>query len=273
MTDHYFEHSLAKIHYYKFGSGSKPMLCFHGYGMHGKQFKVLTPVLGEEYTFYGFDLFFHKETRLNDQSLEAVKKGITKKEFADLIADFCTFENIDLFSIIGYSMGSFYATTVLDQLPERVKEFILISPSSVKPGVVLKFFALNKIGNKLVERLTLSEKGLFRLLLLMKGLRVIDQVGYNILYKEIATTELRFSFYACLTYLRFWKTEEAHLIKTLNDYAIKSIFIFGKRDAMYPAHIADHLIPSIKNATKLVLDENHEIITPDFAHELARLLR
>ena len=61
------------------------MLCaFHGYGMHGKQFKLLEGSLGEHYTFYGFDLFFHKETQLKDQSLAAIQKGISKKALVDL---------------------------------------------------------------------------------------------------------------------------------------------------------------------------------------------
>ena len=61
MTDHYFENALVKLHYYKFGNGPQIMLCFHGYGMHGKQFKILEgTALASKYTFYGFDLFFHR---------------------------------------------------------------------------------------------------------------------------------------------------------------------------------------------------------------------
>ena len=273
MTDHYFKHAVATIHYYKFGTGSKSMLSFHGYGMHGKQFKILEPELGNNYTFYGFDLFFHKETRLVDQSIEHIKRGITKRQFAELVEAFCVHEKIDRFSAMGYSMGTFYATTVVDELAHRIDEFILISPSSIRPGNVIKFLSLNKIGNRFLERLTSSDTGLLRLLSFLKRVKVVDEIGYKILYKEVATPELRFGFYACLTYLRFWNTNEAHLIDQLNKYAIKSIFIFGKRDAMYPQHIADHLIPKIKNASKLVLDENHEMINHNFAIELARLLK
>jgi hypothetical protein len=79
MTEHYFEDQFVKLHYYKFGSGPQHMLCFHGFGMHGKQFKLLDTHLGHQYTFWGFDLFFHKETRLKDQSLATVKKGCKKQ--------------------------------------------------------------------------------------------------------------------------------------------------------------------------------------------------
>src|ERR1700749_4801027 len=81
LTSHYFENSFVTLHYYKFGNGPQNMLCFHGYGMHGKQFISLEPALGQKYTFYGFDLFFHKETKLKDQSLNTIKYNrITKKQ-------------------------------------------------------------------------------------------------------------------------------------------------------------------------------------------------
>ena len=73
------------------------MLCFHGYGMHGKQFISLEPALGDKYTFYGFDLFFHKATKLQDQSLPAIKNPLTKKAFADLIVEFCASVGINRF--------------------------------------------------------------------------------------------------------------------------------------------------------------------------------
>src|ERR1035437_7254609 len=109
MTNHYFENELVKLHYYKFGEGQQNMLCFHGYGMHGKQFKILETTLGSKYTFFGFDLFFHKETKLKDQSLQSVKKGINKEELASLFADLCKSEGIEHFSVIGDSMGTHYA--------------------------------------------------------------------------------------------------------------------------------------------------------------------
>ncbi|HZY37074.1 MAG TPA: alpha/beta hydrolase, partial [Mucilaginibacter sp.] len=134
MTQHYFENEFANLHYYKFGAGPKAMLCFHGYGMHGKQFKLLEGSLGSKYTFYGFDLFFHKETKLNDQSLATIQKGITKKELVALVDEFNKFEGIDRFSVIGYSMGSHYATVIAEELADRIDEYIIAAPSSLNPG-------------------------------------------------------------------------------------------------------------------------------------------
>ncbi len=160
MTGHYFENDLVNLHYYKFGNGPQNMLCFHGYGMHGKQFKILESTLGSKYTFWGFDLFFHKETKLKDQSLEAVKKGIGKKALAALFADFCEHEGIERFSVIGYSMGTHYAAIIVEELADKIDGFIVAAPSCLNPGILIPFFSKNKSGNKILEKLALNEKAL-----------------------------------------------------------------------------------------------------------------
>lgn len=248
------------------------MLCFHGYGMHGKQFISLEPALGNKYTFIGFDLFFHKETKLHDQTLTAVKSPITKKAFAGLIAEFCAFENINRFSVIGYSMGSHFATVVVEKMGERVDEYIVAAPSSINPGLLIRAFSKYKLGNKLLERFTQSEGALINVLNFSKRLGLIDDVGRNILYKEIDTPELRFNLYASFTYLRLFETDEDKLIQVLVEQNIRSIFIFGKRDAMYPPRIGTKFLKKMPNAEVIMLDKNHEMIDKDFVAALSGLL-
>jgi pimeloyl-ACP methyl ester carboxylesterase len=248
------------------------MLCFHGFGMHGKQFLALAPELGNKYTFWGFDLFFHKETKLKDNSLAAVKTGLTKKQLADLIVSFCKTMQIDRFSVIGYSMGSHYATAVVEELPFLINEYIVAAPSSIKPGRMVSFFSRNAAGNKILEKIVLSKNAMVNLLVTCKRVGLIDAEGYNILLKEIETEELRFNMYACFTYLRFLITDEAKLTRSLNDYDIRSIFIFGKRDKKYPLAIGKAFLPRIKNAEIIDMDESHEIINKRFAAVLGGLL-
>ncbi len=272
MTSHYFENELVKMHYYQFGNGKKAMLCFHGYGMHGKQFRHLEENLGNDYTFYGFDLFFHKQTRLIDESVINVKKGISKKELTNFFLRFCSSKSIDDFSVLAYSMGSFYACTLAEEAPERINELIIAAPASFKPGKVVTFLSRNKIGNVLLERLALSSNGMTGLLALLKKVNVIDKNAYEILYREIATPQLRFAFFACASYLRFLKLDTEKFLTALNHHQTKSIFIFGSRDKSYPAKIGQSIIPKIKQAKQLVLDENHDMINKNFAEKLAILL-
>ncbi|MDF2431028.1 MAG: hypothetical protein JWP44_659 [Mucilaginibacter sp.] len=272
MTDHYFENDLVNLHYYKFGNGPLNMLCFHGYGMHGKQFKILESTLGEKYTFYGFDLFFHKETKLKDQSLAAVKKGISKAALAGLITDFCDYEKIERFSVIGYSMGSHFATAIVEELAPKVDAYIVAAPSCLKPGALITFFSKYSAGNKILEKLILDEKKLTGLLRSLKRFKIIDEEAYKILYSEVSTPELRFNFYACFIYLRFLETNQPVLLDAITYYNIKSIFIFGRKDKSFPPTSGKAFIKKIKDAKVVILDEGHEMIKRSFVAALTGLL-
>lgn len=270
ITQHQFDHPLAHLNYYKFGEGKKTMLCFHGYGMHGKQFKMLEEKLGNEYTFYGFDLFFHKETKLKNADLAAIKEGISKETLAKFISDFCDSLQIDKFSVIGYSMGTHYAVALTEILYERIENLIIIAPAALKPGKLVEFFSKNKIGNKILEKLVLSEKALINLLKFSKRFNFVDDVGYNILLKEINTAELRLSLYACFTYLRFLDTDKNQLLQILKSNRIKALFISGSRDKMYPPSIAQQFCKDLPNAQLIVLNENHEMLNQAFVDELTK---
>jgi pimeloyl-ACP methyl ester carboxylesterase len=272
MSEYYFENERVVMHYYKFGIGAKHMLCFHGYGMHGKQFKVLEEALGHQYTFYGFDLFFHKKTKLKDQSLDTVKKGISKRELSALFLAFCKKTDIQDFSIIAHSMGSHYATTLVEEIPERVNELFIAAPSSFKPGKIITFLSSNKIGNKLLERLALSNNGMTDLLSILKRIRAIDQEAYDILLREVATPELRFSFYACASYMRFLNLNVPKFIENLNQHQIKSIFVFGKRDKSYPSKIGNSIIPKIALGKQVIINEDHNMINLNLGHTLSEML-
>ena len=272
MTDHYFENDFIKLHYYKFGNGPQHMLCFHGFGMHGKQFRVLEEKLGQHYTFWGFDLPFHKQTILKDQSLATIKKGYTKQQLTEVVLAFCEHEQIESFSVIGYSMGTHFATILAEEIPERINEYIVAAPSSINPGTLVRFFGKNKIGNKILEKLILNGKATLNLLRLLKKVGFIDSEVKAILYNEVATPELRFSVYSCFTALRNLETDENKLIQSLQKHHIKSIFIFGERDRNYLPAIGRAFFKKYKPTEIIVLNENHDMINKNFAAKLTDVL-
>lgn len=272
MTAHFFNHKLVNLHYYRFGNGPKTMLCFHGYGMHGKQFFVLKEKLGDEYTFYGFDLFFHKETMLHDQSIEQVKRGISKIDYCELITAFCAHQAIDRFSVIGYSLGTHYASVLAEKEAQRIDELFILAPSFLKILPILQVFSKNVVANLAFRKLFLSERGIEMVLSVCKKVGVIDLKSHGILSKEMATPQLRFAFYANVTYLRYLQAKQSDLIETLNDNKVKCHFIFGERDKMYPQHLADVMISKLNFASKTTLDEDHDMVNKNLPAKIYDLM-
>ncbi|MFD0939765.1 alpha/beta fold hydrolase [Pedobacter boryungensis] len=272
MTSHFFNHPLVNLHYYRFGNGPKTMLCFHGYGMHGKQFSVLKEKLGNEYTFYGFDLFFHKETTLHDQSIQQVKNGISKTDFCELITSFCAMQGIDRFCVIGYSLGSHYASVLAEKEAQRIDQLFILAPAFLKVFPPFQVMSKNKIANYAFRKLFLSENGIKVVLNFCKTLRIIDEKSHGILKSEMATKDLRFAFYANVTYLRYLQVKEIDLITSLNEHNVKCFFLFGQRDKMYPQHLADEMISKLNFAHKTTLDEDHDMVNKNLPDKIYKLM-
>lgn len=265
MTSHFFKHALVNLHYYRFGNGPKAMLCFHGYGMHGRQFKILEETLGSDYTFYGFDLFFHEQTTLVNNEVNTVKKGLTTAQFSEIFKEFLELQEIAYFSVIAYSLGSYYAAALAQHLAKRLDHLIILAPLFAKPFPIMNFFSKNSLGNKIFEKLLLSKHTAEWLLQFALKLKIIDLKTREILNKEIGTKELRFSMYASITFLKFLTVNEQALVESLNSANVKSYFIFGKRDKLFPPHITDNLIRNLNNAKHLVLDEDHEMVNENLS--------
>lgn len=272
MTSHFFNHPIVDLHYYRFGTGPQKMLCFHGYGMHGRQFKVLEHEFGDTYTFYGFDLFFHKQTAIRDLSLANLKRGITKAEFCELMLAFCKQEAINDFSMMAYSLGTNYAIIMAESRQFKIDTVFLIAPAFLKIPPIVKVLAKNGLANFCFRKLFLSENGVGALLNVAKAIGIVDAQGYEILKAELATKELRFTFYATVTYLRHTQPNLKDLVQVLNEQNRKTVFIFGKRDQLFPQHIADNLIAKLNTTKKVILDEDHDLVNANLANHLHQFI-
>lgn len=272
MTDHFFDHPIVDLHYYRFGNGPRKMLCFHGYGMHGRQFQVLADKFGRDYTFYGFDLFFHKETKLKKNSVDHIKRGISKSEFCELMNAFCQYESISRYSIISYSLGTHYATVLAEQDASRIDKLIMMAPAFLRVFLPLRVVAKNKVANYIFQKIFLSENRVKSILKMCRKFGVVDEKGHHILLSEMETLELRFAFYANVTYLRYMEPDQNRLAKALNENKVDCYFIFGKRDPMFPSTLADNLIKKLNSVKKLVIDEDHDMVNTNLPDKIYNLI-
>ncbi|MDQ7947774.1 MAG: alpha/beta hydrolase [Pedobacter sp.] len=272
MTSRYFHHQLVDLHYYRFGSGPKAMLCFHGYGMHGRQFRVLESQLGESYTFYGFDLFFHNQTKLRHPSLAHIKDPIDIPAFLELMEAFCMHESIERFSVIAYSMGTHYASVLTTLMASRIDDVFMLAPSFLRVFFLLDLLAKNKTANLIFYRLFMSARVMKTALFIGKKLLLIADKDYQVLCKEMAEPSMRYAFYGNVTYSRHLDVRKDVFTKALNLHHVRCHFIFGERDRVYHAKIADQLMANLTHATKTILDEDHDMVNENLPAKIYQLL-
>lgn len=124
---------IKSLNHHKLGHGPKILLAFHGIGQTGLTcFESFSQLLGDHYTIYAFDLFFHGQSKgphgnedFSDQDI------ITKILWKTLIFDFLAENKIDRFDIVAFSMGGRFALATLEEFPDKIDNAFLIAPDGV----------------------------------------------------------------------------------------------------------------------------------------------
>jgi pimeloyl-ACP methyl ester carboxylesterase len=258
----YFSSQTAQYHYHVYGTGKQILLAFHGFGMRGTQFRVLEEALGQKYTIYSFDLFFHGETKLFDTSRKAVKKSINKKDFAQDMLSFL--ESINQhnqkFSLLSYSIGSKLALSLISEIPNQIEEAYFVAPDGIKPNLLLETGAKSKILNQIFWKLVYSPKTVKYLLNKLFRFKYIDASLHYILSKEFTSTETRLTCYNTITYFAELNLNKKLIINQINDAEINTHFYFGSKDVLFPPKIGKDFTKKLKNSNLHIINDGHDLV-------------
>ncbi|SEJ12761.1 Pimeloyl-ACP methyl ester carboxylesterase [Dyadobacter koreensis] len=121
------------LHYHRLGHGPKILLTFHGIGQTGLTcFKSFSELLGDHYTIYAFDLFFHGQSKgLHGNDDFSDQDIVTKTFWSKLISEFLEENQIDRFDIAAFSMGGRFALATLEEFSPKIDNAFLIAPDGV----------------------------------------------------------------------------------------------------------------------------------------------
>lgn len=122
-----FRHS--RLSYTRSGTGPRSLLLFHGFGQNHTAFAKYGEVLGNAFTLYAIDLYFHgSEWGNGDRPLE-------KKEWNEIFRHFLRENNIERFSLLGFSMGAKFALACAEAQPEKVDALFLLAPDGIRTNL------------------------------------------------------------------------------------------------------------------------------------------
>jgi pimeloyl-ACP methyl ester carboxylesterase len=252
---------LGKVHYHEYGTGNKPLLAFHGYGMTGKQFNVLERSLMQQYRIYGFDHFFHGESKLADWTEQQILAGMPKVMVRTYVDEWFKIHGKQRFSVMGYSIGANLAMILIEDYADMIDEVILMAPDGI---AVYKGFEilLNKIWGRYGFSLITKSKWLApSLLKILKKIEIIDDSLYQIAFNEIDTEQKRQDVYYTLNLIRLLKPDTRKIAELINRHQIGCTFIFGRHDNLFPLKPALPFIKSLATAKVHEIEMGHWLVT------------
>jgi len=260
---------LGKVHYHEYGTGVKPLLAFHGYGMTGKQFHVLEQSVLSEYRVYGFDHFFHGESQLDNWTEKQIIAGIPKQMVRAYIDEWFKLHGRQRISLMAYSIGANFALILLEEYPDLVDEIILMAPDALAGYKGFKFLQHHTFGKLLFRRATKSKWLIPAMLKALKRLKGIDESLYTIAYNEIDTPKKRADVFYTLNLIRFLQPDMDQVVALINQYQIKCCLIFGEDDLLFPLQPAMEVISLIDSVRVHHVPMGHWLVTKKLDEYLA----
>jgi pimeloyl-ACP methyl ester carboxylesterase len=261
---------LGQIHYHEYGTGSKPLLAFHGYGMTGKQFHVLEQSVLPEYHVYGFDHFFHGGSALRDWSEQQIVKGMPKTLVRNYVEEWFKRYGRQRFSVLGYSIGANLALILVEEYADLIDEVILMAPDGLFVYKGFHILTHNILGKQLFRTVTKSKWIAPSLLKTLKRIGFIDASLYKIAWSEMDTEQKRLDVYYTLNLIRRLKPDTRKVAQLINQHDIKCRLIFGKHDNLFPKRQAAPFISTLNNAEVHEVDLGHWLVTADLDKYLVK---
>ena len=270
-----FQTKSSTLNYYQYGSGSEILLAFHGFGMIGTQFKVLEEAFGRKYKIISFDLFFHGQTNVKDNSVKNIRRGLNAKQFASEIAEFldALYPTTEKVSLLSYSIGTRMALCLIENMPQRIDASYLIAPDCIEPNLLLKLGGTNFLVNRLFHTLVYSPKTVNVLLNLLLKLKYIDADIYRILKAEFSSTETRLISYNTITYYAQLSFDRKKLADAINMHQLDCHLYFGKKDKLFPSKIGERFGKLLNQPNIHVFDGGHELVNAAMNNYLTAQLK
>jgi pimeloyl-ACP methyl ester carboxylesterase len=217
-----------QLEYLRFGRGQEVLICFHGFGRKAEDFLFFREELEANYTVYSFNFFHHGNSQYPENRIE--KDTFRKEELYELFANFLQQENIDRFSLMGYSMGGKISLELLHHFHSRIHGIFLLAPDGIKTNFWYRFTSRNKLGNMLYRKILKNPEPFFRLLNFIRKLRLVSDKIARFAKSNMETREKRelvFKVWMTLRHIEPSSKKSAELIRQNN---IQCFLLFGKYD-------------------------------------------
>jgi pimeloyl-ACP methyl ester carboxylesterase len=249
---HYLEDKKAQLHYSKYGSGEKVLLCFHGYGQSHLSFMELEDQLKDEYTIYSFDIFYHGQSFWHEKD-----EPISKIHWCGLMERFLKEHSIHRFSLMGFSMGGKFVLSILECFPERIDKITLIAPDGIHTSFWYNLAAYPGWTRGLFRRIILKPRFYFVLLKTLRFFHIVDKGVLRFAENQMKTRVQRRMVYYTWVVFKELKFEMKELAALMIKYNIRLEMFLGAHDRIIREGNMDKLLKKISNYELHVLESGH----------------
>lgn len=271
MEYHFLNYSNSIVGYYRFGSGPKIALCFHGYGENAAMFCFFSKYACNQYTFYSIDLPFHGKTEWKEGLLthscllEIVEKIIDKSKTSNL-SDRQAGSKL---SLLGFSLGGRIALSLYQAIPDRIEKMVLLAPDGLKVNFWYWLATQTWLGNKFFA-FTMKKPGwFFGFLKLLNKLQLVNASIFKFVNYYIGDTQVRRQLYTRWTTLQKFKPNISRIKRYIRENKTPVRLIYGKHDRIILTSVGEKFKKrNEEHCTLNVIDSGHQVLQEKHIEEI-----
>ncbi|MCY7351225.1 MAG: alpha/beta hydrolase [Cytophagaceae bacterium] len=241
------------LRYHAYGRGPRVLLAFHGMGQSGISFFSLGNELGDTFTTYAFDLFYHGES-------SGLVEPLSKPLWAEIVRRFLAEKGIDRFSIVGFSLGGRLALATLEGLYERIDELLLIAPDGLAESPI--YTAATRLpGTRRLFRKVIYEPEQFsRLVTAARRWGMVPESVVKLAKYQLSSPQRQQRVYESWMAFRNLRFSVRRLARIVAQHGIHVTVFAGQHDKVIPLRRILPFVRQVKNCQFIQLDHGHTFL-------------
>jgi pimeloyl-ACP methyl ester carboxylesterase len=263
-----FLYKNSVVSYLRYGQGKDVLVAFHGYGQTASDFLYFEEVLSKHYTVLAIDFFWHGQSMWREQ------QDFTEDDLKQIVVGIKAQENLTAlkFSICSFSMGARMARALVRSFPHRIHHLIFIAPPTFAFNRFLNFTTNTKLGLFLFQYFIKHQGSLSKWVHRLNKARILNRPVYVFTSKFIGQRNRLQKVFDTWYAQRKLTTDFDAFFALVDHHGIRTTLIAGTLDSITPPKQMAARITKLKNGRVFLLNQHHQLTTPQIRQVLHNLL-
>ncbi|MCB9081941.1 MAG: alpha/beta hydrolase [Lewinellaceae bacterium] len=249
----YLDMAGGRLHYWKYGAGSRMGIALHGFAEDGRSFQEMAEGLSEDWVIYAIDLPFHGLTDWHGDRFLPPDLALAVRELLLL-------EQAQTFTAIGYSFGArLWLSTLSEWLP-RLAHLVLMAPDGLATRRLLLLDILPEWGREWLRAWFSSPGRWGWLVTLMRRLHLLDDYSWRFLRLHLHSASRRDRLWNTWFSALHFPVDRGGLRRLLRTMRIPVILLLGENDTVVRGRRARRFLQACPHLRTFFLPTDHGVL-------------